>query len=99
MKIFSNLYEVDEALIGKTVEVRYNPYDLTRILVYFEGGFRGEATPYKMKNFTEKRVSQRQNDSETALDAVIESIITEHADNAKKTGLSFARAMGVKSNA
>ncbi len=99
VKIFSNLYEVDEALIGKTVEVRYNPYDLTRILVYFEGEFRGEAKPYRMKNFAEKRVSQRQAESQRALDAVMESIITEHAENAKQSGLSFARALGVKPNA
>ena len=96
VKIFSNLYEVDEALIGKTVEVRYNPYDLTRILVYCEGGFRGEAKPYQMKNFAEKRVLERQQESQKVLDAVMESIITEHAGNAKKNGVSFARAMGVK---
>jgi len=96
VKIFSNLYEVDEALIGKTVEVRYNPYDLTRILVYYEGGFRGEAKPYQMKNFAEKRVLERQQESQKVLDAVMESIITEHAGNAKKNGVSFARAMGVK---
>ncbi len=96
VKIFSNLYEVDEALIGKTVEVRYNPYDLTRILVYCEGGFRGEAKPYQMKNFAEKRVLERQHESQKVLDAVMKSIITEHAGNAKKNGVSFARAMGVK---
>ena len=99
VKIFSNLYEVDESLIGKTVEVRYNPYDLKRILIYFEGEFRGEAKPYRMKNFAEKRVSQRQKESQKALDAVMESIITEHAENTKQSGLSFARALGVKPNA
>lgn len=99
VKIFSNLYEVDEALIGKTVEIRFNPYDLSIILVYLQGEFRGKAKPYQMKNFAEKRVSERQNESQKALDAVMESIITEHADNAKKNGLSFARAMGVNPNA
>ncbi|MHB1421459.1 MAG: Mu transposase C-terminal domain-containing protein [Bacillota bacterium] len=99
VKIFSNLYEVDEALIGKTVEVRYNPYDLNRILVYFAGEFRGEARPYRMKNFTEKRVYERQNESQKALDAVMESIITEHAENVRQTGLSFVRALGVKPHA
>lgn len=63
VKIFNNLYEVDETLLGKTVELRFNPYDLRRILVYCEGTFRGEARPYQLKNFTEKRVTQRQADS------------------------------------
>lgn len=99
VKIFSNVYEVDEALIGKTVEVRFNPYDLVRILVYLQGEFRGEAKPYQMKNFAEKRVSERQHENHIALDAVMTSIITEHADNAKKNGLSYARAMGVNPNA
>ncbi|MHB1128316.1 MAG: transposase [Bacillota bacterium] len=99
VKIFSNLYEVDESLIGKTVEVRYNPYDLTRILVYLDGEFRGEATPYRMQNFAEKRVYERQNESRKALDAVMESIITEHTENARHNGLSFVKALGVKPHA
>jgi hypothetical protein len=99
VKIFNNLYEVDEALMGKTVEVRFNPYDLSRILVYFEGEFRCEAIPYRMKNFAERRVSERQNESQKAMDAVMDLIITEHAENAKKSGLSFVRALGVKPHA
>ena len=50
VKIYNNLYEVDETLLGKTVELRFNPYDLRRILVYCEGTFRDEACPYQMKN-------------------------------------------------
>ncbi|MEA4900493.1 Mu transposase C-terminal domain-containing protein [Desulfitobacterium sp.] len=99
VKIYGNLYEVDEALMGKTVELRFNPYDLKRILVYYEGVYRCEARPYQMKNFTEKRVSERQSENQMCLDDVIESIVREHQEEVKtRTGLSFAKALGVKPN-
>lgn len=97
VKIYNNLYEVDETLLGKTVELRFNPYDLRRILVYFEGTFRCEAHPYQMKNFTEKRVSERQSDSHQALENAMQTILQEHKDEIReRSGLSFAKAMGVK---
>ena len=97
VKIYSNLYEVDEDLLGKTVELRFNPYDLRRILVYFEGVFRCEARPYQMKNFTEKRVQERQATSQSALDAAMRAIVKEHHDEVRaRAGLSFADAMGGK---
>lgn len=98
VKIYNNLYEVDETLLGKTVELRFNPYDLRRILVYSEGTFRGEARPYQMKNFTEKRVTERQTDSHQALANAMQAIVQEHKDDVKeRSGLSFAKALGVKS--
>lgn len=98
VKIYNNLYEVDESLLGKDVQLHYNPYDLRRILVYYEGIFRGEARPYQMKNFTEKRVHERQADSHQALENAMQSIVTQHKkeDVKKQSGLSFAKAMGVK---
>jgi len=97
VKIYSNLYEVDESLLGKTVELRFNPYDLRRILVYFEGIFRCEASPYRMKNFTDKRVKDRQAESSSALDKAMQAIVQEHKDETvKRSGLSFAKALEVK---
>lgn len=97
VKIYNNLYEVDETLLGKTVELRFNPYDLRRILVYCEGTFRCEACPYQLKNFTEKRVTQRQTSSHQALEKALQAIVQEHKAEIKEhSGLSFARALGVK---
>ena len=97
VKIYNNLYEVDETLLGKSVELRFNPYDLRRILVYFEGVFRGEARPYQLKNFTEKRVAERQSDSHQVLEKALQAIVQEHKDNIKEhAGLSYAKALGVK---
>jgi len=97
VKIYGNLYEVDEALMGKTVELRFNPYDLKQIMVYFEGIFRGEARPYQMRNFTDKRVNERQTESQISLDDVMKSIMAEHkGDVSERPYLSFAKALGVK---
>ena len=94
ISINGNRYEVDESLIGKRVEVRYNPYNLNHMLVFFEGLFRGQAKPFQMKNFAEKRVQDRQENAHQALDAAMEAVIAEHAENIKKkSGISFARAM------
>ena len=97
VKIYSNLYEVDEDLLGKSVELRFNPYDLRRILVYFEGIFRCEARPYRMRNFTDKRVVERQTDSHNVLETAMQAIVTEHREEIQnRTGLSFVQALGVK---
>ena len=94
ISINGNRYEVDENLIGKKVEVRYNPYNLNHMLVFFEGLFRCEARPYQMKNFAEKCVQDRQENAYQALDAAMDAVIAEHAENIKKkSGISFARAM------
>ncbi|MEW6064802.1 MAG: Mu transposase C-terminal domain-containing protein, partial [Bacillota bacterium] len=96
-KIYGNQYEVAENLMGKNVEVRYNPYNLNHMLIYSEGEFCCEAKPYLMKNFTEKRVQERQEVSNQALNAAMEAIVAEHTAHAKaKAGVSFARVMGVK---
>ncbi|CAA7602305.1 Integrase [Acididesulfobacillus acetoxydans] len=97
VQIYNNLYEVDEALLGKTVELRFNPYDLRRILVYHEGIFWGEAHPYRMQNFTEKRVTERQTERQVALANAMQAIVQEHKEELKaRCGLSFAKALGVK---
>ncbi len=97
VKIYGNLYEVDEDLLGKTAELRFNPYDLRRILVYCEGVFRCEARPYRMKNFTDKRVAERQSDSKNALEQAMQAIVQEHRiDAVRRSGLSFAHALEVK---
>ncbi len=93
VKIYGNRYEVDESLMRKSVELRYDPYDLTRVLVYCEGQCRGEARPYQMKNFHEKRVRERAEDRQQAMQAAMDKIVNEHAAAVqRKTGLSFADA-------
>lgn len=99
VKIFNNHYQVDDSLMGKDIEVRYNPYNLNNILIFHEGQYRCKAEPYKMKNFVEKSVQERQETAQQALDAAMDAIVMEHLEHVqKKIGVSYAKAMEVKND-
>ena len=53
-----NSYTVDAALVGRRVEVRFDPTDLTRLDVYFEGKPAGVATPFLIGRHVAKTVPQ-----------------------------------------
>ena len=46
ISLAGNRYSVDEALIGRRVELRFDPEDLTRLEVYWEGHPAGQAIPF-----------------------------------------------------
>ena len=54
----ANSYTVDAALVGRRVEVRFDPTDLTRLDVYFEGRPAGVATPFVIGRHVAKAVPQ-----------------------------------------
>jgi putative transposase len=43
-----NLYEVDAALVGRRVELVYDPFDLTHLQVRYDGRDMGEAIPHRI---------------------------------------------------
>jgi len=45
VSLFSNSYEVDAALVGRRVELVFDPFDLTRIEVRWSGRPMGQAVP------------------------------------------------------
>jgi len=53
-----NAYAVDPALVGRRVELRYVPEDLTQIAVYFEGQAVGMATPFVVSHHVHRHVPQ-----------------------------------------
>ncbi len=53
-----NNYAVDAALVGHRIEVRFDPEDLTRLDVYYEGRPAGVATPFKIGRHVAKAVPQ-----------------------------------------
>jgi len=55
-----NSYSVDPSLVGRRVELRYDPEDLTRIDVYIEGKPAGVATPFVIGRHTHRAVPQAQ---------------------------------------
>ena len=53
-----NNYAVDAALVGHRIEVRFDPEDLTRLDVYYEGRPAGVANPFKIGRHVAKAVPQ-----------------------------------------
>ena len=52
----TNLYEVTPGLRGKRVEIRFNPFDLSKIFIFYQGEFQCMATPYHMIQHQHKKV-------------------------------------------
>ncbi len=53
-----NQYSVDPALVGRRVELRYDPEDLTRLDVFYEGKPAGVAVPFVIGRHTHRAVPQ-----------------------------------------
>jgi putative transposase len=52
VQLTGNAYEVDPALIGRRVELAFDPFDLGRIEVRFEGRAMGVAVPQRISRHT-----------------------------------------------
>ena len=46
VSLLGNRYEVDQALVGRRVDLRFDPYDLELIEVYYAGRPCGHAVPH-----------------------------------------------------
>ena len=51
---------MDQALIGRRVELRFDPEDLTRLEVYWEGHPAGQAIPFILGRHVHRQVPQAQ---------------------------------------
>jgi putative transposase len=60
VSLVGNRYSVDEALIGRRVELRFDPEDLTRLEVYWEGHPAGQAIPFILARHVHRQVPQAQ---------------------------------------
>lgn len=58
ISLYGNRYQVDPALVGYRVEVRYDPEDLTHLDVYLEGEPMGVATPFVIGRHVHPAVPQ-----------------------------------------
>lgn len=58
-----NEYQVDDSLVGKTIEVRYDPLDLANMRVYEEGAFICVAAPAVLVAHTHKKATPKRNDA------------------------------------
>src|SRR5690606_41077495 len=54
--LLGNTYEVDGDLGSRQVTLRYDPYDLREIQVWFEGVRRGNAKPVELRRYRDRRI-------------------------------------------
>ncbi|MCL6442737.1 MAG: DDE-type integrase/transposase/recombinase [Alicyclobacillus sp.] len=99
ISVQGNTYEVEPVLVGQTVSLRYNPFDLARIQVWLEGKRYADAVPLKMRRHTDKRVTKADSplpDPPAEPGTSFLETITKAHEEQKKQALgrtSFARAM------
>jgi len=60
VRLLGNRYSVDPALCGCRVELRYDPEDLARIDVWFEGRIWCQAVPFQLARHVHRQVPQAQ---------------------------------------
>ena len=60
VSLAGNRYSVDAALVGRRVELRFDPEDLTRLDVYWEGHPAGQAMPFILGRHVHHQVPQAQ---------------------------------------
>jgi putative transposase len=60
VSLAGNRYTVDEALVGRRVELRFDPEDLTKLDVYWEGHPAGQAIPFILGRHVHRQVPQAQ---------------------------------------
>lgn len=65
IKLNGNIYSSpDVSLLGKNIEVRFDPYDMSRIYVYYEGSFVHIAYPRSLSNTVYQKVPEESNTDE-----------------------------------
>ena len=93
-----NTYEAEPILVGQTVSLRYNPFDLSHIQVWLNDKQYADAVPLKLRRHTDKRVPHEQAPAEDTTKpglTFLEMISNEQEQMKKRTlgRTSFANAM------
>jgi putative transposase len=65
VSLAGNRYAVDPALVERRVELRFDPEDLTRLDVYWEGHPAGQAIPFILGRHVHRQVPQAQPPNQT----------------------------------
>jgi putative transposase len=93
-----NSYGVDPALVGRRVELRYDPEDLSRIDVYLNGTRAGVATPFVTRRHVHRAVPQaaRTEPAPTGIDylGLVASAHEESAGTGQKVDFSQLAMFG-----
>jgi putative transposase len=87
-----NSYSVDPALVGRRVELRFEPEELAKIEVYLDGKPAGVATPFVTSRHTHRAVPQaaRPEPAETGID-YLGLVAAAHEEEAGIGKIDFAQ--------
>jgi putative transposase len=92
ISLLANRYQVDPALIGRTVELRFDPEDLTRIEVFDHGVAAGVAIPFVIGRHVHPAVPQAAPpppvDPEPGID-YMGLVAAAHADSLGEGSISY----------
>ena len=57
LSLGGNAYRVSDTLVGRTVQVRYDPLDLATVTIFTDGTFREIAAPYRLTAHTHRKAT------------------------------------------
>jgi len=87
-----NQYSVDPALVGRRVELRYDPADLTRTEVFCQGRPAGVASPFVVGRHTHRQVPQAARPPAPASGVDYLGLVAAAHDAEVVGSISFSRA-------
>lgn len=89
-----NRYQVDPALVGKRVELRFSPEDLTHIDVYLEGRAAGEAVPFVIGRHVHPQVPQAETEPPAPTGVDYLGMVLASHEEAAAGGIAYRDAAG-----
>jgi putative transposase len=87
----ANQYSVDPALVGRRVELRYDPADLSVIEVFCQGHAAGVAVPFVIGRHTHRRVPQTARPSQPSTGVDYLGLVAAAHDAEVVGSISFAQ--------
>lgn len=68
VKIFGNDYRINDSnLIDKEIEIRFDPFDLSKVFIYYEGKFIQISYPSSIKNNIQPNIPEEKDESKTVI--------------------------------
>jgi putative transposase len=84
-----NQYSLDPALVGRRIELRYDPEDLSRLDVFYEGKPAGVAVPFVIGRHTHRAVPQAARPAPTPTGIDYLGLIAAAHEEAAGTGMKI----------
>jgi putative transposase len=91
VSLLGNRYQVDPSLVGRQVELRYDPEDLSRISVHFQGMPVGEAIPFRLDRHVHPQVPQAERPPAEPTGVDYLGMVLGSFEQATREGISYSQ--------